>query len=60
MLHPRSGRFLEIYSNQPAIQLYTANDFPDTSKVVPEKCVKLFLRLKVKTKSSKFKITGSF
>lgn len=36
MLHPRSGRFLEVYSNQPALQLYTGNDFPEIGKLVPE------------------------
>ncbi|KPJ06986.1 Aldose 1-epimerase [Papilio machaon] len=29
--HPRSGRYLEVYSDQPGVQLYTANflPFPD-------------------------------
>ncbi|KAL3265433.1 hypothetical protein HHI36_009637 [Cryptolaemus montrouzieri] len=29
VFHPGSGRMLEIYSNQPGVQLYTANFFPE-------------------------------
>ncbi|KAJ8686681.1 hypothetical protein QAD02_022475 [Eretmocerus hayati] len=36
ILHPTSHRFLEIYSNQPSLQLYTANDFPDPKKFYPK------------------------
>ncbi|GAB0092840.1 Aldose 1-epimerase [Sergentomyia squamirostris] len=28
-LHPPSGRFLEVYSDQPGVQFYTANFLPD-------------------------------
>ncbi|XP_055698993.1 galactose mutarotase-like isoform X2 [Phlebotomus papatasi] len=28
-LHPTSGRFLEVYSDQPGVQFYTANFLPD-------------------------------
>lgn len=28
VVHPESGRFLEVYSNQPGVQFYTANNFP--------------------------------
>lgn len=27
--HPPSGRFMEIYSDQPGVQFYTANFLPD-------------------------------
>lgn len=27
--HPKSGRFLEVYSDQPGLQFYTANSMPD-------------------------------
>lgn len=27
LLHPRGGRMVEIYSNQPGVNVYTANDF---------------------------------
>uniref|UniRef100_A0A1I8PV53 Aldose 1-epimerase n=1 Tax=Stomoxys calcitrans TaxID=35570 RepID=A0A1I8PV53_STOCA len=30
--HPSSGRWLEIASNQPGVQLYTSNSMPDTEK----------------------------
>ncbi|XP_003426614.1 aldose 1-epimerase-like [Nasonia vitripennis] len=33
--HPESGRFLEVYSNHPAMRVYTANDLPDLEKVWP-------------------------
>ena len=29
VLHPTSGRFLEIYSNQPGVQFYTSNFLPE-------------------------------
>ncbi|XP_045539489.1 galactose mutarotase [Papilio machaon] len=34
--HPRSGRYLEVYSDQPGVQLYTANflPFPDQEALV--------------------------
>ncbi|XP_053949180.1 uncharacterized protein LOC128857447 [Anastrepha ludens] len=28
--HPPSGRWMEVFSNQPGLQFYTANDLPDT------------------------------
>ncbi|KZC08668.1 PREDICTED: aldose 1-epimerase-like isoform X2 [Dufourea novaeangliae] len=28
VLHPPSGRYLEVYSNQPGVQFYTSNFFP--------------------------------
>ena len=30
-LHPTSGRFMEIHSNQPGIQFYTSNSLPETN-----------------------------
>lgn len=30
--HPKSGRFMEIATNQPGVQLYTSNGMPDPSK----------------------------
>ncbi|EDW19385.1 galactose mutarotase [Drosophila mojavensis] len=32
LAHPPSGRALEIYSNQPGLQFYTANNLPDEEK----------------------------
>lgn len=29
VVHPDSGRVLEVYSNQPGVQFYTSNYFPD-------------------------------
>ncbi|XP_046417476.1 galactose mutarotase-like [Neodiprion fabricii] len=29
LLHPGSGRFMEVYSNQPGLHIYTGNDFPE-------------------------------
>ncbi|KAH8387408.1 hypothetical protein KR093_006932, partial [Drosophila rubida] len=31
-LHPESGRFMEIHSNQPGMRFCTANDFPNDSR----------------------------
>jgi len=28
ILHPTSGRFLEVYSNNPGLQVYTGNKLP--------------------------------
>lgn len=28
-LHPTSGRYLEVFSNQPGVQFYTANSLPE-------------------------------
>lgn len=30
VIHPTSGRFMEVFSNQPGVQFYTANSFPET------------------------------
>lgn len=35
MLHFTSGRFLEIYSNHPVLQFYTANDMLNPAKIDP-------------------------
>ncbi|KAF5289917.1 hypothetical protein FQA39_LY14926 [Lamprigera yunnana] len=32
-MHPSSGRVLEIYSNQPGVQFYTANEIPEDPKI---------------------------
>ncbi|KAL0127223.1 hypothetical protein PUN28_005491 [Cardiocondyla obscurior] len=32
VLHPDSGRRLEVYSNQPGVQLYTANSIPERNE----------------------------
>lgn len=29
ILHPTSGRFLEVYSNHPGLHIYTGNELPD-------------------------------
>lgn len=29
VIHPPSGRVMEVYSNQPGVQFYTANHFPE-------------------------------
>ncbi|CAH0716591.1 unnamed protein product, partial [Brenthis ino] len=34
VLHPVSGRVLEVYSNQPGMQFYTGNLLPDPDKIV--------------------------
>ncbi|CAH4038663.1 galactose mutarotase-like isoform X1 [Pieris brassicae] len=34
ILHPLSGRVLEVYSNQPGMQFYTGNLLPDPDKIV--------------------------
>ncbi|XP_011497243.1 PREDICTED: aldose 1-epimerase-like [Ceratosolen solmsi marchali] len=35
MLHPVTGRFLEVYSNHPSLYLYTGNDLPNSKKINP-------------------------
>jgi galactose mutarotase-like enzyme len=35
ILHPPSGRFLEVYSNHPGLQVYTGNQLPDPERVYP-------------------------
>ncbi|XP_043495267.1 galactose mutarotase-like [Polistes fuscatus] len=35
IIHPESGRTLEIYSNHPGLQFYTGNDLPDPDRVYP-------------------------
>ncbi|EFA01124.1 galactose mutarotase [Tribolium castaneum] len=35
--HPDSGRMLEVYSNQPGVQFYTANFFPENPKILSGK-----------------------
>lgn len=32
--HPKSGRVLEVYSDQPGVQLYTSNYMPDPKNEV--------------------------
>lgn len=32
VVHPDSGRKLEVYSNQPGVQFYTSNSLPDPKK----------------------------
>ncbi|XP_024870254.1 aldose 1-epimerase-like [Temnothorax curvispinosus] len=32
VLHPASGRYLEVYSNQPGVQLYTSNSIPERNE----------------------------
>lgn len=34
VLHPLTGRVLEVYSNQPGMQFYTGNLLPDPNKIV--------------------------
>lgn len=33
--HSASGRYLEVYSNQPGVQFYTANFLPDATSPIP-------------------------
>ncbi|CAL7940377.1 unnamed protein product [Xylocopa violacea] len=35
ILHPGSGRTLEVYSNHPGLQFATGNDLPDPDRVYP-------------------------
>ncbi|RLU20242.1 hypothetical protein DMN91_006849 [Ooceraea biroi] len=35
ILHPPSGRFLEVYSNHPGLQVYTGNQLPHPERVYP-------------------------
>ncbi|XP_059059930.1 galactose mutarotase-like isoform X2 [Achroia grisella] len=37
VLHPVSGRVLELYSNQPGMQFYTGNLLPDPDKIIEGK-----------------------
>lgn len=32
VLHPVSGRYLEVYANQPGVQLYTSNSIPERNE----------------------------
>lgn len=34
VLHPASGRFMEVYSDQPSVLFYTSNNLPDPCKNV--------------------------
>lgn len=34
VLHPTSGRFMEVYSDQPSVLFYTSNNLPDPCKNV--------------------------
>ncbi|XP_011702493.1 PREDICTED: aldose 1-epimerase-like isoform X2 [Wasmannia auropunctata] len=36
ILHPTSGRFLEVYSNHPGLQIYTGNDLPHQHVYPPD------------------------
>ncbi|XP_038216391.1 galactose mutarotase-like isoform X2 [Zerene cesonia] len=36
VLHPGSGRVLEVYSSQPGMQFYTGNLLPDPDKIVED------------------------
>lgn len=36
VVHPISGRTLEVYSDQPGVQLYTSNFLPDPCNNVSE------------------------
>ncbi|XP_020300175.1 aldose 1-epimerase-like isoform X2 [Pseudomyrmex gracilis] len=33
IVHPTSGRFLEVYSNHPVLHVYTGNELPDSERV---------------------------
>ena len=33
VLHPTSGRYLQVFSNQPGVQFYTANFLPERDGV---------------------------
>ncbi|XP_072763641.1 galactose mutarotase [Anoplolepis gracilipes] len=35
ILHPTSGRFLEVYSNHPGLRVYTGNELPNPEFVYP-------------------------
>lgn len=34
VLHPDSGRFMEVYTDQPSVLFYTANNLPDPCNVI--------------------------
>lgn len=34
VLHPDTGRSLEVYSDQPGVQLYTSNFMPDPTGII--------------------------
>ncbi|KAJ8737483.1 hypothetical protein PYW08_000078 [Mythimna loreyi] len=36
VLHPLTGRVLEVYSNQPGVQFYTGNLLPDPDQIVED------------------------
>jgi len=36
ILHPTSGRFLEVYSNHPELQVYTGNELPHQYDYPPD------------------------
>lgn len=36
ILHPTSGRFLEVYSNHPGLQIYTGNELPHQHVYPPD------------------------
>ncbi|CAH2087835.1 unnamed protein product [Euphydryas editha] len=36
VVHPSSGRYLEVYSNQPGVQLYTSNGLPSPNETALE------------------------
>ncbi|XP_039312848.1 galactose mutarotase [Solenopsis invicta] len=36
ILHPTSGRFLEVYSNHPGLRVYTGNELPDQRVYPPD------------------------
>lgn len=35
ILHPTSGRFLEVYSNHPGLRVYTGNELPNSECFYP-------------------------
>ncbi|KAG5672726.1 hypothetical protein PVAND_002827 [Polypedilum vanderplanki] len=35
VFHPKSGRFMEVYSDQPSVLFYTSNNLPDPCNINP-------------------------
>lgn len=50
MSHPKSGRVLEVYSDQPGVQLYTSNYMPDPNNQVNLMLIKTHVKHAVNEK----------
>ncbi|EFN77740.1 Aldose 1-epimerase [Harpegnathos saltator] len=60
ILHPASGRFLEVYSNHPGLQVSTANELPDPERVnICNLQADSFLTVNMKLKTTEIEIRKS-